>query len=363
MAYTSPSQLSPRSALIGKSLLGLLVSICSLPAGQAMAVTFSRDPAADGWNRVGNSKTQGTANFGGWAANSTAADFDIYSTSFLLSAADTVSAPATGAARGDAYLYSSTLDGTATNKWNVGDKIVGLGVKFINDQVGSAANGRAIYLNFEPNPQVGTAFVAGTLNSLTPGQWDFFAGGNQNGASAGSINFNVVTSATVQNQSPYGATYNVKTSPGGINTDTKPYDLLTSPTTGINSNNNNISTIGTSPQGIAPMRVFGNLVSGSPNTWTSYQIFLNESLMTRNGKGEAAFTSNALWSVSASNSQMGQWELTTATGPMLLGGSGPSPSSQVPGPLPLLGAGAAFGWSRRLRRQITARHGGSKITA
>jgi hypothetical protein len=354
MTYTSPSQLSPRSALIGKSLLGLLVSICSLPAGQAMAVTFSRDPAADGWNKVGNSKTQGTANFGGWAANSANADFDIYSTSFLLSAADTVSSvPATGAARGDAYLYSSTLDGTAINKWNVGDKIVGLGVKFINGQVGSAADGRAIFLNFEPNPQVGTAFVAGTLSSQTPGQWDFFAGGNQNGASAGSINFNVVTSATVQNQGPYGETYNVKTSPGGINTNTTPYGQ-------INANVSNISTIGTSAQGIAPMRAFGNLVSGSPNTWTSYQIFLNESLMTRNGKGEAAFTSNALWSVTTSNSAS---QFTTATGPMLLGGSGPSPSSQVPGPLPLLGAGAAFGWSRRLRRQITARHGGSKITA
>jgi hypothetical protein len=359
MTYTSPSQLSPRSALIGKSLLGLLVSICSLPAGQAMAVTFSRDPAADGWNKVGNSKTQGTANFGGWAANSTAADFDIYSTSFLLSAADTVSAPATGAARGDDYLYSSTLDGTATNKWNVGDKIVGLGVKFINGQVGSAANGRAIFLNFEPNPQVGTAFVAGTLSTTTDGQWDFFAGGNQNGASAGSINFNVVTSRTVQNQGPFGDTYSVKTAPGGSTTNNTPYGSIA-------GNGNNISTSGSSPLGTAPMRVFGNYIdipNTTNDTWTSYQIFLNESLMTRNGKGEAAFTSNALWSVSASNSQMGQWDLTTATGPMRLGGSGPSPSSQVPGPLPLLGAGAAFGWSRRLRRQITARHGGSKITA
>jgi MYXO-CTERM domain-containing protein len=32
----------------------------------------------------------------------------------------------------------------------------------------------------------------------------------------------------------------------------------------------------------------------------------------------------------------------------------PSPSgTTVPGPLPLLGAGAAFGWSRRLRKRIT----------
>ena len=30
-----------------------------------------------------------------------------------------------------------------------------------------------------------------------------------------------------------------------------------------------------------------------------------------------------------------------------------SPPSEVPGPLPLLGAGAAFGWSRRLRRRLS----------
>jgi MYXO-CTERM domain-containing protein len=35
-------------------------------------------------------------------------------------------------------------------------------------------------------------------------------------------------------------------------------------------------------------------------------------------------------------------------------GAPPSPSTAVPGPLPLLGAGAAFGWSRRLRKRIAA---------
>jgi hypothetical protein len=347
MAYTSPSQLSPRSALIGKSLLGLLVSICSLPAGQVMAATFSRDPAADAWTKVGNSKTQGTANSGGWAANGTAADFDIYSTSFLLSASDTVANPTVGVARGDAYLYSATAPG---NSWQVGDKIVGLGLKFINPQAGLASS--TFFLNFEPNPQAGTAFVAGTLSSQTPGQWDFFAGGGQNGASAGSINFNVVAGSTVQNGGPYGNTYNVKTGLGGSGTNTTPYGAL------ITGNGNNISTAGNNPLATAPMRVFGNYIDSTTDTWTSYQIFLNESLMQRNGYGEAAFTNNALWSVTAANAQN---QYTTATGPMLLGGSGPS--SQVPGPLPLLGAGAAFGWSRRLRRQITARHGGSKITA
>lgn len=348
MADPLSTRPSLRSGLIRNTLLGLLAPACCLQAGQAMAATFTRDPAADAWTRVGNSKTQATANFGGWAANTANADFDIYSTSFLLSATDTVSAPTSGVERGDAYLYSATAPG---NSWLVGDKIIGFGLKFINGQAGLAQNGSTFFLNFEPNPQAGTAFVAGTLSSQTPGQWDFFAGGGQNGASAGSINFNVVASPTVQNGGPYGNTYNVKTAPGGSGTNTTPYGAL------ITGNQNNISTIGNTPLATAPMRVFGNYIAGSPNTWTSYQIFLNESLMQRNGYGEAAFTNNALWSVTAANAQN---QYTTATGPMLLGGSGPS--SQVPGPLPLLGAGAAFGWSRRLRRQLRATGRGLNIT-
>lgn len=35
-------------------------------------------------------------------------------------------------------------------------------------------------------------------------------------------------------------------------------------------------------------------------------------------------------------------------------GPGPGPGSTVPGPLPVLGGAAAFGWSRRLRRRIQA---------
>jgi hypothetical protein len=356
MAPSLFRQPSLRSGLIRSGLLVVLAPICSLPAGQAMAATFSRDPAADAWTKVGNSKTQGSANFGGWAQGSTAVDFDIYSTNFILSATDTVSAPATGAAKGDAYLYSATSPG---NSWVAGDKIVGLGLKFINGQVGDArgsTSSNTIFLNFEPNPTAGTSFVAGTLSSQTPGQWDFFAGSGQNGASAGSINFNIVAANQVQNQGPYGDTYNVKKAPGGSSTNTTPYG------TDIAGNFNNISTTGNAntsgssyiPKATAPMRVFGNYNEDS--TWNYYEIFLNQSLMQRNGYGEVPFTNSALWSVATGNSA-GQF--TMVTGPM---GLGSGPSSQVPGPLPLLGAGAAFGWSRRLRRQLRATAGGLKIT-
>ena len=48
---------------------------------------------------------------------------------------------------------------------------------------------------------------------------------------------------------------------------------------------------------------------------------------------------------------IGTWTLdgTSESIQVILG----APAASVPGPLPLLGAGAAFGWSRRLRKRIT----------
>jgi hypothetical protein len=52
---------------------------------------------------------------------------------------------------------------------------------------------------------------------------------------------------------------------------------------------------------------------------------------------------------------IGTWTLdgTSETIQVILGAPTP-PGATVPGPLPLLGAGAAFGWSRRLRKRIAA---------
>ena len=52
---------------------------------------------------------------------------------------------------------------------------------------------------------------------------------------------------------------------------------------------------------------------------------------------------------------IGTWTLdgTSEAIQVILGAPTPS-GAAVPGPLPLLGAGAAFGWSRRLRKRIAA---------
>ena len=52
---------------------------------------------------------------------------------------------------------------------------------------------------------------------------------------------------------------------------------------------------------------------------------------------------------------IGTWFLTGTSESIQVVLGPPSPSTAaVPGPLPLLGAGAAFGWSRRLRKRIAA---------
>jgi hypothetical protein len=64
-----------------------------------------------------------------------------------------------------------------------------------------------------------------------------------------------------------------------------------------------------------------------------------------------------------SSGLVGTWTLQPANGSdpytafdtiQVVIGAPPSPSTAVPGPLPLFGAAAAFGWSRRLRKRITA---------
>jgi hypothetical protein len=346
---------SRRSAQIRTGLLGILVPICSLPAGQAMAATFSRDPAANGWTKVGNSNSQANPNSGGWAAGSTTANFDIYSTRFILDAADTVSAPSAGTANGDCYLASGgaraggcpTTPGSnsgGNNTWQAGDTVIGFGMKWASGQKGFIGT-TGTTVSFDP---LGTSgFTAGTAYSST-GSTSFTSF-----SSDGSFSFNFYPEASgVQNQTPY-ETYRVNPAVLNIN---NPSGAIYNPYGNLNSNGNNLSTIagnGTGPMnGTLPMRIFGNNNGGG---WDYYTVYLNQSLMQRNGKGEAEFNDQAKWVVVTNQNGGSQ---ITASGPMNLPSVAP-PSSGVPGPLPLLGAGAGFGWSRRLRRQITARHGGS----
>jgi MYXO-CTERM domain-containing protein len=92
-------------------------------------------------------------------------------------------------------------------------------------------------------------------------------------------------------------------------------------------------------------------MDGSRNFFTIDSAYISStpivSSATFNGTTLAAlgFTTTGL---------IGTWTLdgTSESIQVILGAPTP-PGATVPGPLPLLGAGAAFGWSRRLRKRIT----------
>jgi hypothetical protein len=368
MAYTSPSQLSPRSALIGKSLLGLLVSIGSLTAGQAQAATFTRNPVVDGWQFVGSTDqgpNPGAPQPAGWSGNGNTFDFDVYNKSFILGSSDSVTGPANGTARGDAYLLgplptggcpAGASCGAGTDTWQVGDKIMGFGVK-VRDTAGPTLGiaSPGLYFNIQPNPKAGYGWTFGTEATTTPGQNAFDSASGQSGASQGAIAVEVVTNGNAANRGPYGS-YTVKSNgDGSVGSNTTPYGL-------VQGNTNCVSTISapsqcqsptSAPTAVLPVRVFGNIAAGQTvgsGLWNYYELFLNTSLMERNGKGEGTFTNNTQFSITANRSN----SYATVTGgiqPSPLWAP-PAPPAPAPGPLPLLGAGAALGWSRKLRRKI-----------
>jgi MYXO-CTERM domain-containing protein len=88
------------------------------------------------------------------------------------------------------------------------------------------------------------------------------------------------------------------------------------------------------PDGAYPL-VLGPLVNKIPDADGTNQLInpINGSVITSDVFGNPR-TSNGLRDVGAVQHSV------------------PGPQQSVPGPLPLLGVGAAFGWSRRLRRRL-----------
>lgn len=100
---------------------------------------------------------------------------------------------------------------------------------------------------------------------------------------------------------------------------------------------------------------FGNGLSFYSSTYqlddfyTLGQPFLSSATFNDTNLASQGFTVTGL---------VGTWTINgTSESINVCIGSGPcasDPTSSVPGPLPLFGAGAAFGWSRKLRKRIAA---------
>ena len=94
--------------------------------------------------------------------------------------------------------------------------------------------------------------------------------------------------------------------------------------------------------------IFTGIVGFQPRFYIDPTYVSNTEIVS-----SATFNSTTLAGLGfATTGLIGTWTLdgTSETIQLILG----PPTAAVPGPLPLLGAGAAFGWSRRLRKRIAA---------
>jgi hypothetical protein len=100
--------------------LSLAASLALAGAASAQTVDLNGGSSWNGWNSVGNSQTSGI-----WVLGSTSRTYNIFSTSFVLSASQTAS----GTGNNTASLFS--------NSWQAGDRIVGMGIQYTGSSLGN----------------------------------------------------------------------------------------------------------------------------------------------------------------------------------------------------------------------------------
>jgi hypothetical protein len=170
----------------------------------------------------------------------------------------------------------------------------------------------------------------------------FESGGNVVVQTSGSLNF---TGATQDSTYSFGTNGAILSSLGLVNTgpnnNSSPAYVISGPN---NFNGNVLAINGDSVSGIMTLLNASISKFSIDPTYVSTTPIVSSA--TFNGKTLASlgFTTTGL---------IGTWSLT-GTSETINVFLGDPVSAAVPGPLPLLGAGFAFGWSRRLRKRIAA---------
>ena len=168
----------------------------------------------------------------------------------------------------------------------------------------------------------------------------FESGGNVVVQTSGSLNLSGTTQTPTANCGRNGALISVLaficTGPDASGTGY----VITGPTSFIGGNV--VAPIADSASGITTLLPGGN------------EIRIDSSYISNSAIiSSATFNSKTLSSIGFTQSTglIGTWTLNGSgdTIQVVLG----TPGANVPGPLPLLGAGTAFGWSRRLRKRIS----------
>lgn len=251
-------------------IIAIVSSTCV--ASAALAVTLTGDPAADGWTLHGNSQALGI-----WGAQSQATNFDLYTTSFVLSSTDSVSGTDRGNTAASLHLGS----------FQDGDRIFAIGVKWGGGQVGYST----AFVKVDPN-HTGSFQPASTLGGTDGRVSGATDGGN------GTFQANFVGYKTNR-----AFSYYIVYTPAG--NATTPY--------GTNFLNYLATPTSAGPFHIAlPMRAFG--IASTPPDWSSFEILFDEDAQQRAGYGEGTFNLFNGWNfVFTAGNASGQYTDTVVT--------------------------------------------------
>jgi len=254
-----------------------------------------------GWSSVGNSQTSGT-----WVKGSTSRTYDIYSTSFVLSAGQTVGGTriANGSAGNGVGYTGETAGSLFSGVWQAGDRIVGMGIQYTGTTRGSTfffhrdagGDNIAAASSFGANDGVFSHDVGDSSSYMTT------VAGNPRGQ----VRQYSVWNGFSQNGSPEEGNFNV------------PY--------------------GNMPTAAFPTRSFAVLENGSMDLTKSVQYFVNIDAILRSNGG-ATFGDGDF----GPNTRFGFWEGISGTGNF---------SQQIfaipaPGAIALLGLAGVVGTRRR----------------
>jgi hypothetical protein len=267
-----------------------------------------------GWNSVGNSQTSGI-----WVKGSTTRTYDIYSTSFVLSAGQTVGGTriANGTA-GDGVGYTGeTASSLFSGVWRAGDRIVGMGIQYTGTTRGSTfffhrdagGNNIAAASSFGANDGVSTWDAGDTASYMT----------TTSGNPRGQVRNYTVWNGFSQNGSPAEGNF---TTPYSWNADPK---------------------FGPTPFPDFPTRSFAVLDNGSMDQTKSVQYFVNYDAILRSNSG-LTFGDGDF----GPNTRFGFWEGISGTGNF---SQQIFPVTTVPEPASMIALGAgAFALLRRRTR-------------
>jgi hypothetical protein len=281
------------------------VALVACSSAHANIVDINGGNSWAGWNSVGNSQTSGI-----WVKGSTTRTFDIYSTSFVLNASQTVGGNrvADGAVGNGVDYTGDTAGSLFSASWQAGDRIIGMGVQYTGNTRGST-----FFFHTD----------AGGNNILAASSF---------GANDG------VHSHDVGDTSSYMSPYD-----NSIRGRIRQYSIWNgfSPD-GSPQSGNYIFPYGQTPTLAMPTRSFTVLDNGSMNRITSAQFFINIDAILRSNGG-ATYGDGDF----GPNTRFGFWE-----GDQMSGWNGTQFTQQIfaipaPGAIALLGFAGLAGVRRR----------------